>query len=159
MGRGLRRLPTRNRRTSSIPRVAHYTREMVFSGSSRRHDFLILVADNDADFRDAVAAVLADCGFRVTTAANGLQALHVVATQHPNVVLLDMQMPVLDGRGFAQRLAESGGQVGIILMSAFPVTQRELKEVGALAFIAKPFEINQLCNDLDHYTSGEAAAS
>jgi two-component system, chemotaxis family, chemotaxis protein CheY len=132
---------------------------MASSGSPPRHDFLVLVVDNDADLRNAVAAVLTECGFRVATAANGLQALHVVATERPTVVLLDMQMPVLDGVGFARRLAESGERVGIIVMSAFPVSQEELKEVGALAFIAKPFEINQLCHDLDRYTSGQAAAS
>jgi CheY-like chemotaxis protein len=132
---------------------------MLHAGSQARNDFLILVVDNDADFRNAVATVLTECGFRVLTAANGLQALHVVATEHPNVVLLDMVMPVLDGRGFAQRLAESGERVGIILMSAFPVPAEELKAMGALAFIAKPFEMNQLCNDLDRYTLGQAAAS
>src|SRR4051794_28577095 len=115
---------------------------MSSSISPPHHDSKILIVDNDPDFRSAVAGVLMECGFQVVTAANGLQALHVVATEHPTVVLLDMHMPVLDGVGFAQRLAESGERVGIIVMSAFPVSQQELKDIGALAFIAKPFEIN-----------------
>src|SRR5438105_6822344 len=120
---------------------------------SGRNDVKILVVDNDPDFRNALAAVLTDCGFRVAIASNGLQALHAVATERPALVLLDMQMPVLDGPGFARRLAESGQHVGIIVMSAFPVSQRELKEMGALTFISKPFELNELCRDLDRYTS------
>jgi len=120
-------------------------------------DILVLVVDNDPDFRDTLVSVLSDCGFRVATASNGLQALHRVATLHPSVVLLDMQMPVLNGVGFAQRLAESGEKVGIIVMSGYPISAAELSEMGALAYVPKPFDMDELCESIAKLAGAQAA--
>jgi CheY-like chemotaxis protein len=122
-----------------------------------REPILVLVVDNDPDFRNTMVSVLSDCGFRVATATNGLQALHAVASLHPSVVLLDMQMPVLNGIGFAHRLAESGEKVGIIVMSGHPISAEELEEMGALAYVPKPFDLDELCQRIEKATGGRAA--
>jgi CheY-like chemotaxis protein len=124
-------------------------------GVQRQH---ILIVDNDFDLRSALAAALTDCGYQVAVAANGLQALQLVASQKPNLVLLDMQMPVLDGHGFAQRLTEYGENVPIIVMSAFPLSREELKHIGAVAFIAKPFELDDLIRKIQERSSGRQAS-
>jgi two-component system, OmpR family, response regulator MprA len=119
---------------------------------------LILVVDNELDLRTSLANALADRGFRVATAANGLQALHAIAKERPAVVLLDLRMPMLDGHGFAERLAEAGMRVGIIAMSAYPVSREELRQLGAVAFLAKPFELDDLVRRIDERSMGESAA-
>ena len=105
---------------------------------------LVLIVDNDPVLRATVAAVLEDCGFRTATAANGLQALHAIAREEPSVVLLDMQMPMLDGVGFVERLREFGRNPGIIIMSGWQVSQEQIEAMGAIAFIGKPFEVDDL---------------
>src|SRR5581483_5842669 len=109
---------------------------------------LILVVDNDPELRATIAAALVDYGFRVATAPNGLAALHAIAREEPALVLLDMQMPMLDGLGFAERLREFGRNPGIVVMSGWPVSREELRAIGATAFIAKPFELDELVQRL-----------
>jgi CheY-like chemotaxis protein len=101
---------------------------------------LILVVDNDPQLRATIAAALEDCGCRVATAPNGLAALHAIAKEEPSVVLLDVQMPVLDGIGFAERLREFGRHPGIIVMSGWPVAREELDAIGATSYMPKPFD-------------------
>ena len=57
----------------------------------------MLVVDDADDVREVVAEVLRQAGFVVRTAANGLEALLAAYEMHPNVILMDMTMPVLDG--------------------------------------------------------------
>ena len=109
---------------------------------------LVLIVDNDPVLRATVAEVLEDCGFRTATAANGLQALHAIAKEEPSIVLLDMKMPMLDGEGFIERLREFGRSPGIIVMSGTQVPRRQLEEMGATAFIGKPFELDDLVRRL-----------
>src|SRR3954462_1582272 len=105
---------------------------------------LILVVDNEFDLRNAVAESLIDSGFRVTICANGLQALQELAKELPGLVLLDMHMPVLDAQGFAERMAAYGAHVPIIVMSDSPVFREELTKLGAIGFISKRFDLDDL---------------
>lgn len=104
----------------------------------------ILVVDDDPHMTQAVSAILRRHGFTVQTAANGREALEAIAHVEPALVLLDLQMPVLDGRGFVQAVRESEIRVPVVIMSADPDVwwvARELEVAGALA---KPFDLRQL---------------
>jgi CheY-like chemotaxis protein len=57
----------------------------------------VLVVDDDADIREAVVEALADAGYPVVQAANGVEALHEMRTVAPCLVFLDLMMPVMDG--------------------------------------------------------------
>jgi CheY-like chemotaxis protein len=116
-------------------------------------DDLILIVDNDPVLRATVAEVLEDCGFRTATAANGLQALHAIAKEEPSIVLLDMRMPMLDGKGFVERLREFGRSPGIIVMSGSQPSAEELADMGAVAFVGKPFEVEDLVRRIQTRTS------
>jgi DNA-binding response OmpR family regulator len=120
-------------------------------------NYRILVVDNDPQLRATLAAALEDAGFQVATAPNGLAALHAIARDEPALVLLDMQMPVLDGAGFAERLRAFGRSPGIIVMSGYPVSAPELRALGATAFIAKPFELDELIRRLTARVQPQAA--
>jgi two-component system alkaline phosphatase synthesis response regulator PhoP len=62
----------------------------------------VLVVDDDPDTRMLMAHLLSSEGYQVTTASNGHDALNRLSAVTPSVILLDLEMPVIDGRGFRQ---------------------------------------------------------
>ena len=67
-------------------------------------DVRVLIVDDEPDIRATVSAMLEIEGYEVAEAANGADALHALEDRLPDVILLDMRMPVLDGWGFAAEL-------------------------------------------------------
>jgi len=104
----------------------------------------VLVVDDDEVILAAVAGVLGQEGYRVETATNGSEALDVVEHNHPDLVLLDMRMPVLDGWGFARALRERDITLRIVVMTAAQDARRWAEEIGANAYLAKPFDLDDL---------------
>ena len=104
----------------------------------------VLVVDDEPAIAAMIRDALEDHGFRVITAANGIEALRVLDRNVPAVVLLDMQMPLLDGPGFARALRERGLNVPVIVMTAGSSAARWAKELTADAYLSKPFDIDGL---------------
>ena len=104
----------------------------------------ILVVDDDPHIRAFVEECLRDEGYAVETASNGREALDAVARRRPSLILLDMQMPVLDGPGVARALAEQGIAVPILVITAGHRAAQAAEEIGAAGFIPKPFELDDL---------------
>jgi CheY-like chemotaxis protein len=104
----------------------------------------VLVVDDEADIRATVSAMLEIEGYDVDEAANGADALQVVETQAPDLILLDMRMPVLDGWGFASELRRRGHRTPIVVMTAARDAARWAAEIAAASFIAKPFGMDDL---------------
>ena len=88
----------------------------------------VLVADDEADFRELMSFWLKSKGYSVITAENGEQAVEQAASQAPDIVFMDLNMPVLDGADALKKLRESGNLVPVIVISAF-VDDRKAKEV------------------------------
>lgn len=106
---------------------------------------LILVVDDDQSLLAVVTEVLSSRGYRVETAENGEQALALIANEQPDVVLLDMSMPVMDGWSFAKLLRERyGRRIPIIVITAAQDSQLRADEIGANADLGKPFETQEL---------------
>ena len=104
----------------------------------------VLVADDEPAIVEMIRDVLEDSGFRVVTAANGSEALRLVEEAEPDVVLLDMNMPVLDGEGFIAALRERGIPTPIVVMTAGTSARRWAAQLGADAYLSKPFELASL---------------
>jgi len=104
----------------------------------------VLVVDDEPAIVAVICDILEQHGFRVTTAANGAEALLSVEAELPYVVLLDMNMPLLDGRGFMDALRERGLDVPIVVMTAGPSAERWAKDLGANGFLRKPFDISSV---------------
>jgi two-component system phosphate regulon response regulator PhoB len=104
----------------------------------------ILVVDDERPVRELLAALLADAGHRVLTAAHGQQALELVAAERPDLVLSDLMMPVLGGADLCRRLKAdaAAGATPVILMSS--AHARLAQSAGADAFIAKPFDLEAM---------------
>jgi CheY-like chemotaxis protein len=112
--------------------------------SRRMPDALILVVDDDPTIRAAVAELLEVEDYAVAVAANGMEALEIVARVRPRLVVLDMRMPVLDGWGSIRALREGEYQPQILAMSAAHDARRWADEVGATGHVSKPFEADDL---------------
>jgi EAL domain-containing protein (putative c-di-GMP-specific phosphodiesterase class I)/CheY-like chemotaxis protein len=104
----------------------------------------VLVADDEPAIVEMIRAILEEYGFRVVTAANGSEALRLVEEAQPEVVLLDMNMPVLDGEGFIAALRERGIPTPIVVMTAGSSARRWAAQLGADAYLSKPFELASL---------------
>ena len=113
------------------------------SHRSRRVARRVLVVDDDPDILDALSEILEVEGYRVQRARNGREALQRLELGLPDLVLLDLMMPVMDGWEFARSL-DPGARPPIIVLSADRNVSAKAKEIGALGWLAKPFELSEL---------------
>jgi CheY-like chemotaxis protein len=106
---------------------------------------LILVVDDDPDMLELVRDALDRKGYRVATAYDGEEALARVAEAEPQLILLDMRMPVMDGWAFAHALRERyGRRIPIVVVTAAEDSKLRAAEIGANADLGKPFELARL---------------
>ena len=106
----------------------------------------ILVADDDAKIRDLVRRALAGAGFSVVATDNGADALSLAQESKPDLVLLDAEMPGLDGHALTRVLKRGGrtGGIPVIIMSGAMVSDRDVLagfEGGADDYLLKPFSL------------------
>ncbi|MFY0527609.1 response regulator [Archangium gephyra] len=105
----------------------------------------ILVVDDDPDMQDVMAMTLEAGDYRVCRASNGQEALERVEQCVPELILLDMRMPVMDGWAFSAELRRRyGHEVPIVVCTAAEDAQRRAREVGAVGCLSKPFELDEL---------------
>ena len=104
----------------------------------------VLVVDDEPALREAVADVLRDEGYAVRTAADGRAALALLDAEAPDLVLLDVMMPGMDGRAAypAMRDRPNGRSVPIVLVSA--AAPPAALDPGVAAFLPKPFDLPRL---------------
>lgn len=110
----------------------------------------ILVVDDDADFRRLLQLWLTANGFDVTEASNGMEALRVMSRSKPSLILLDLMMPVLDGRGFrTQQLRNPEfANIPVLCISAAHEAEQTAQEIGAAGCIMKPIEMDSLIDSI-----------
>ena len=106
----------------------------------------VLVVDDDADIRAFVSELLVDEGYAVRAATNGRDALAVLGNWHPDVILLDLMMPEMDGWAFlaAQQRNLELVRIPVIVMSASYILRGGAGRIAAADKVAKPFAIDQL---------------
>lgn len=104
----------------------------------------ILVVDDDESIRDLLRAALERRGYVVLTASDGEEALDMLGTVRPALLILDVQMPRLDGWGVMQELRFRRLDIPVVVISALPDFARRAVELGATHHLAKPFRIVDL---------------
>ena len=104
----------------------------------------VLVVDDDPDIRELLFTALEDDGFEVVPAANGQEALAIIATFRPDVIVLDLMMPVMDGWQFARELRARDEDIPIVLLSAARDLRTHAKALSAAEIIEKPFDLSEL---------------
>jgi CheY-like chemotaxis protein len=120
----------------------------------------ILVVDDDPDIRELVTLILQGEGYAVRVACHGVEALALIEQEPPACLLLDMRMPLLDGWGVAQALQGRGSRLPIVTMTAARDARRWAEEIGADAYLAKPFDLDDLLTTVARFSDrpGPAAA-
>jgi DNA-binding response OmpR family regulator len=107
----------------------------------------VLIAEDNADLRELCRTHLEQAGLDVLEAENGYEALEVARRERPDLALLDVVMPGLDGLRVAEILsAERGGELRIAFISGRGRFEHQLEglERGAVDYITKPFEPEEL---------------
>lgn len=110
----------------------------------------VLVVDDDDAIRRVVAETLLLEGYDVTAVSHGGVALDSLAQRLPDVILLDMRMPVMDGWEFARRYrATPGPHALIIVMTAAQDAPQWCREIGADGCLSKPFDLDDLLKSVE----------
>jgi response regulator RpfG family c-di-GMP phosphodiesterase len=112
------------------------------------HNRLFMIVDDSRLIRSTLEESLLQAGFRVVSAENGRQALDLLRTHSPDIIVSDMHMPVMAGAEFCEavRAMEPHGDVPFVAMSseADRRVMREMVHLGASAYLIKPFHPEQL---------------
>ncbi|MFD3446705.1 response regulator [Microbacteriaceae bacterium 4G12] len=106
----------------------------------------ILIVDDQYGIRILLNEVFQKEGYETFQAANGFQAIDIVLNHQPDLVVLDMKIPGMDGIEILKRVKAIDKDIKVILMTAYGELDmiQEAKELGALMHFAKPFDIDEI---------------
>jgi CheY-like chemotaxis protein len=106
----------------------------------------VLIVDDEEGFRDGVADLLTMEGYQVSVARNAVEAVPMLPDFKPEIILLDLRMPLLDGEAFLRgiRGLPATRRVPVVLISAKDELPAIASRVGAAGYLSKPFEAPQL---------------
>lgn len=117
-------------------------------GQQTESKFLILVVDDSADNVAMISLGLQQEGYRVVTASNGEDAVTVAAQTMPNLILMDINLPTLDGLGATRRIRETEAlrDVPVIAITAFGTEgfQRAAYDAGVSGYLTKPLDLDRM---------------
>jgi two-component system chemotaxis response regulator CheY len=118
-------------------------------------DRLVLIVDDDPDILQTLGLCLSTEGYRVLMAANGEEALEVLKSERPDVILLDLMMPVMDGWQFVAEM-DARGQRGapLLILSADRAVQGHAGNLKASGHLAKPFDLDELLTKVQQLARG-----
>jgi CheY-like chemotaxis protein len=132
--------------TSGLPALT--PKKVPGAGQPTAPKFLILVVDDSADNLAVISLYLQHQGYRVVTANNGEDAVAVAAQMLPNVILMDINLPTLDGLGATRRIRETEAlrDVPVIAITAFGTEgfQRAAYDAGVSGYLTKPLDLDRM---------------
>jgi len=117
----------------------------------------VLIIDDDRDLCENLGKILGMDGYRTIFAHDGAQALDMMPAEQPDVVILDIKMPGMDGMEFLKKIKEYSGKVAVIILTAFPSVESAVDAVRdkiVFDYLRKPFALRQIQD-----TVARAAAS
>lgn len=106
----------------------------------------ILICDDDEGILDMLELILEDIGFNTIPEKNSLNVYNIIEKHHPDLILLDLWMPVLSGDQVLKTLRSNPEtkNLPVIVISASTDGEKIASDAGANEFIAKPFDLNHL---------------
>jgi two-component system chemotaxis response regulator CheY len=107
---------------------------------------VVMVIEDDPAIRAVMTDVLQDRGYRVVTSSNGAEALQQLESVRPNVLVLDLLMPVMHGWEFMESYFDKtdGTAIPIVIVSVNPVLPRSFDRFGVRECVGKPFQMHDL---------------
>jgi CheY-like chemotaxis protein len=110
--------------------------------------FLVLVVDDSADNLAVISLFLQQQGYRVVTANNGEDAVTVAGQMLPNLILMDINLPTLDGLGATRRIRDTDAlrDVPVVAITAFGTEgfQRAAYDAGLSGYLTKPIDLDRM---------------
>jgi two-component system alkaline phosphatase synthesis response regulator PhoP len=123
---------------------------------------LILSVDDEPDVTDLVRFHLTKAGHNVLTASSGREAIDIIQRQRPDLILLDLMLPDIDGFGVCEILRRRPGTatIPVVILTAWATTDaRHLGlDLGALDYLTKPFSPKELTARVQHLLDLRPAA-
>ena len=112
---------------------------------------LVLVVDDQETVRFLASSTLQEAGFRVKEAESGIQALADIESSMPDLVLLDVMMPQMDGIETLKRLLVDNPELQVILLTGCATLEKGIEAIklGAMDFLEKPAEIQMLMEQIE----------
>ncbi len=106
----------------------------------------ILVVDDEEALCQLFTERLTLEGFKVATARNGCEALALVEWEPPDLIVLDLVMPEMEGMEVLRRIREQGGDLKVVVLTAYGTAwqAREAMALGVREFLGKPFDLDRL---------------
>jgi two-component system cell cycle response regulator DivK len=124
---------------------------------------LLLYIEDDPGHADLVSSMLTSRGFAVEIAKDGLIGVQMARHLKPDIILLDLMLPHLDGFGVMRALAEDAAtqHIPVIVISAWPTAdnRKRVRQAGARSFIAKPFQSDEVVVSIQEALSKSSEAS
>lgn len=116
----------------------------------------ILVAEDNPANRELIREILEGHGYETLEAANGLEALEQIEEKTPDLVLMDIQMPLIDGFETVSKLRKDDrfAKLPVIALTAYAMSGDEEKALmaGFDGYLSKPMDVAQLLQYLQHFT-------
>ena len=117
----------------------------------------IMVVEDYDDTRYFLKRILEKKGYRVLEAVNGQEAVEIAQTEQPDLILMDLDLPILDGIGATQHLRQQDAtkRVPIIAVTAYPMSYTRVKAFakGCNEYLSKPIDFDELDKVLSRYVS------
>ncbi len=117
----------------------------------------ILTVDDSRTMRDMLRLALADAGYRVVQAVDGVHGLEVLSSERPNVIITDINMPRLDGFGFIEQVRTDSRFLGVPILVLTTESSEDKKSLarraGATGWIVKPFDSMKLVDAVRRVTA------
>jgi len=124
-------------------------------------DKKVLIVDDQNGIRVLLMEVFSSEGYQTFQASNGKMALEIVKNESPDLVLLDMKIPGMDGLEILKRVKEINRDIKVIMMTAYGELDmiKEATELGALMHFTKPFDIDEMRTVVNMQLRGSEARS
>lgn len=144
-------------------REAPFEEEEIFLNNFIFRDALILVVDDVENNRKLVEEYLADANLKTVQAANGIEAVEMCKLYKPDLILMDMKMPEMDGFDATEKIRaiKEFEDIPIIGLTAFVMAEEEnrIKNTGLTAYLKKPLTQNALLRELSVYLEDDSNAN
>ena len=118
-------------------------------------DLTILVVEDYEDASLAMRLALEDCGYHILEASDGAQAVEVAARERPQIILMDLNLPVMDGLAATERIRSNPNLRDTVIVAVTAYSDQDYRSralaAGCNAFVSKPIDIewlNELLTEL-----------